>query len=274
MTNSRVIWTRASEDWQKDVSQLKNLKIFIQRVPCIKTSLSLKEGSIDASLAHLITKQKLLLGLKNPSPTYKLIVTSPKAGKYLSEEKSLSPLWQNSDEIITFGAETRSMLCEIEGKKVSLLPAQNAKELGSYLVNNFRKTVPFLCVGPEEPAFALDNYLCEQGFASQYVSFYKTHTSIFSTDGKNLSSEELLSFREELKKATEKLLFCFCSPSALKGLKEGLGSNALSALGKQHPAFVLGSTTQQAVSRYFSVIHTAKKPQIRFMVDDLNAFKN
>jgi len=249
-----MIWTRGEEDCIQDLLLWRRLaKCEPILVPCIQT-VPLDETAI------------LRPRFKPGDTTYTVIVTSPRAVTIVDRSAALRPYLSQARLCITHGAKTAELLQQAGYNTQLVRNVRTARELANWMTDSMNRREPVLFISPLEPAFNLVEFLTQEGFKAESLVCYKTLPGVPANQEKTLTY--LLSERAIQKKT----IWCFASPTAIKGLMA-----TVQRLGLEPPrpygVAVIGPTTAAAASSWFEKITISPENTVESLITTANGLK-
>lgn len=233
-----IIWTRAGEDWQRDLETAKKANIdpkVLTHIPCVSFSPLPVQKSV-------------------PSANY-VIFNSSNAVRFSMAQEPLAAAVRAAVKIFAIGPGTAETLTEFDLSATPGFSGSSAKDLADQML---QKGVggSFLIPTAEQSAFDTAAYLTKNGSHAVAVPCYSTQRLATKSGGKVFSPAEIVSLKKSLSG-----IICFASPSAVQGFNETF-QIAGSPLQKALLPVAIGDSTRKEVLNFFPTCEKAEQNSV------------
>lgn len=245
-----IVWTRAGDDWQKDLETAVTLDIdpkVLTHIPCV-------------SFQPVPVK-------KTVSSANYIIFNSSNAVRFSMAQEPLAAVVRAAVKIFAIGPGTAETLAACGLSATPGFSGSSAKDLADQLLKQ-GVGGSFLIPTAEQSAFDTAAYLTSQGSHAVSIPCYRTIQQAGHGDGKAFSPADIAQLKSSMMG-----IICFASPSAVLGfnhtfqVKTKLAKNTLLAV-------AIGATTMKEVLEYFPVCEMAEQNSIRALLKKAQTLLN
>lgn len=222
-----IIWTRAGDDWQRDIDTAKAVNVdpgILMHIPCV----SFKALSVNKDI---------------PAANY-VIFNSSNAVRFSMAVEPLAAVVRAAVKIFAIGTGTAETLTAFGLSATPGFSGNSAKDLADQLLN-LGVGGSFIIPTAAQSAFDTAAYLAGHGRQAVSVPCYTTTRLAVKNDGLPFSADDLARL-----KSTLAGIICFASPSAVQGFNATFDIKNSSLKNRLLPV-AIGSTTMKEVLHYF-----------------------
>ncbi len=241
---SLIIWTRAKDDWQRDLLIAQKLKLDISR------------------LLHLPCVSFLPLPAPESVPVANYVIFhSSNAVRFAMADKKLASAIRTAVKIFSIGQGTSETLKEFDLSATPGFTGNSAKQLADQILQSGVGGT-FLIPTAKEVAFDSAAYLRNHGRTAETVPCYETTRLATKANGEELNAADI---KNEAKNFIGAI--CFASPSAVEGFCNVFSVEALN-FKKTLVPIAIGSTTKAEVLKHFGMCHLSKQSSVTSLFEE------
>jgi uroporphyrinogen-III synthase len=241
---SFIVWTRAKEDWQRDLSIVEKQKIDLRilvHIPCVSFSQVPLSGSV-------------------PAANY-VIFHSSNAVRFAMANDKLAAAIRMAVKIFAIGKGTSETMKDFGLSSTPGFAANSAKQLADQILQSGVGGT-FLIPTAKESAFDSAAYLRSHGRVAAAVPCYETKRHATKANGSDFTSAEILAEGKKLSG-----IICFASPSAVEGFCNVFNVKT-SGLNKNLLPVAIGSTTQNEVIKHFETCYRSEQSSVSSLLEE------
>lgn len=233
---SSIIWTRAKDDWQRDLTIVETLNVDAQKVlhiPCV-------------SFAPVAAPEQV------PAANY-VIFHSSNAVRYAMTHEKIAAVVRTAVKIFSIGKGTSETLSEYSLSATPGFAGNSAKQLADQILQSGVGGT-FLIPTAKENAFDSAAYLRSHGRAAEAVVCYETKRMATKATGAAFSAADA-----KTEAAAFSGVICFASPSAVEGFSNVFGGFDI---GKKLVPVAIGATTESEVLKHFATCYRSAQSSV------------
>ena len=236
-----LIWTRSSDDWERDKPILDVHDVDVLHLPCIAMT----------GLAVKFPKRKPQV----------FILTSGNAVRYAARHPALFNLMRSSEAVFAIGPGTKEALKEFKISAEIPPGVGNAEQLTDWLAHNIRPGTDVAWPCSREPSYDIAGQLSRYDIHVDQLSVYATDKSLHLPHGKAPDAEDIERYVQSLEGVV-----CFASPSAIDGFARSLNPSD-NRLRQELTACCIGTTTAAFCEGHFDNIVISPTPSVESLVE-------
>jgi uroporphyrinogen-III synthase len=225
---SSIIWTRAKEDWHRDLTIIEKLNTDghkVVHIPCVSFTAVTVEGNV-------------------PPANY-VIFHSSHAVRFAMAQEKIAGAVRGAVKIFSIGKGTNETLNEYKLSATPGFAGNSAKHLADQILQS-GVGGSFLIPAAKEQAFDSAAYLRSHGRSAEVVVCYETKRLATKAEGHEFSAAEVKNVSKQLSG-----VICFASPSAVEGFNNVFQARS-SGISEKLIPIAIGATTEAEVLKHFT----------------------
>ncbi len=225
---SSIIWTRAKEDWQRDLTTFEKFSTdghSVVHIPCV----SFNAVAVKANV---------------PLANY-VIFHSSNAVRFAMAQEKIAGAVRSAVKIFSIGKGTSETLSEYKLSATPGFAGNSAKHLADQILQS-GVGGSFLIPAAKEQAFDSAAYLRSHGCSAEVVVCYETKRLATKATGNEFTASEVKDVGKQLSG-----VICFASPSAVEGFNNVFQVRNSGLSDKLIP-IAIGATTEAEVLKHFA----------------------